>query len=150
MKTLIKWVGGLVLAVVAMGVFFTFRTPTHLYRFTGEFAGCPARPSCVSSVAADAHAIAPLDYQGAPDAALERLIQIVADQPGARIEHRDGRYLHAVFLTPRMRYHDDVELLVQPDGKIQVRSISRFGYGDHGVNRARVETLRAAFADTAG
>jgi uncharacterized protein (DUF1499 family) len=50
-----------------------------------------------------------------------------------------------VFQTPTMRFHDDVELLVQAGGVIQVRSISRFGYGDHGVNRARVERIREAF-----
>jgi uncharacterized protein (DUF1499 family) len=64
----------------------------------------------------------------------------------ARIEHATPEYVHAVFQTPTMRFHDDVELLVQAGGVIQVRSISRFGYGDHGVNRARVERIREALA----
>ena len=38
------------------------------------------------------------------------------------------------------------ELLVQAGGLIQVRSVSRFGYGDLGANRARVERIREAFA----
>lgn len=41
-----------------------------------------------------------------------------------------------------MRLRDDLELLIEPDGQIQVRSISRFGYRRHGVNRARAEALR--------
>ena len=57
----LKWILGLVLIFVAMALFFTLRTPTHLYAISGKFTDCPARPSCVSSIATDEpHAIAPL------------------------------------------------------------------------------------------
>jgi uncharacterized protein (DUF1499 family) len=48
-----------------------------------------------------------------------------------------------------MRFRDDVELLIEPGGVIQVRSISRFGYHDQGVNGQRVETLREKTAHLA-
>ncbi len=66
--------------------------------------------------------------------------------PSNAILRATPEYLHVLFLTPVMRFHDDVELLIQPGGVIQVRSMSRFGYGDHGVNRARVEAIRAEFS----
>ena len=44
-----------------------------------------------------------------------------------------------------MRYNDDFEFLLDAGaGVIQVRSASRVGYGDMGVNRERIETVRAA------
>ena len=53
-------------------------------------------------------------------------------------------YLYAEFATPLMGFVDDVEFYC--DGKvIQVRSASRLGYSDLGVNRKRIEEIRAAF-----
>ncbi len=136
-----------VIASVAIGLVATFRTPGHLYRVTGVFADCPARPSCVSSMAADAvHRIDPLRYLGDWQRAQERLVVAVESLPGARIEERRDGYLHVLFVSPTMRFRDDLELLIEADGQIQVRSISRFGYEDMGVNRARVEALRQRFA----
>lgn len=147
MKTFLKWAAGLVAAVLVMGVVATLRTPQHLYRFTGIFTDCPARPSCVSSAATDAvHRIEPLSYTGDPVAARQKLEAILSALPDAQIVESCADYLHAVFTTPRMKFRDDLELLIQPDGVIQVRSVSRFGYRDFGVNRARVEALRAAYA----
>jgi len=141
----LKLLGLFLLAVVILGVVATLRTPRHLHAFTGEFAGCPARPSCVSSRATDAHRIEPLRYRGSAEAARSQLRAVIESMPGARIEHEAPQYLHAVFVTPKMRFHDDLELLVRPDGIVEVRSLSRFGYRDYGVNRARVERLRELF-----
>jgi uncharacterized protein (DUF1499 family) len=139
-----------VLATIAFALYATFRTPGHLYRYSGVFADCPARPSCVSSVAEDdVHRIEPLRYDGDRLQAHGRLLAAVKAMPGSRIEEDRAEYLHVLFVTPTMRFRDDLELLIEPDGQIQVRSISRFGYRDRGVNRARVEALRVAFAGSA-
>jgi uncharacterized protein (DUF1499 family) len=56
----------------------------------------------------------------------------------------DAGYLHATFTTPLLKFTDDLELwLDAPGGVLQVRSASRLGRSDLGVNRARVERLRA-------
>jgi uncharacterized protein (DUF1499 family) len=137
----------LLVAVTALGFYKTFKVPGDLWITTRTFAACPSRPSCVSSVATDeVHRIEPLRYEGDSAAARAKLEQIVRAMPLARIDDATPEYLHVVFQTPKMRYHDDVELLVQEGGAIQARSISRFGYGDHGVNRARIERIREAFA----
>jgi uncharacterized protein (DUF1499 family) len=70
--------------------------------------------------------------------------------PGARIISDEDGYLHAEFRSRVFRFVDDVELLMDEAGhKIDVRSASRLGYSDLGVNRRRVEQLRARFADMA-
>ena len=136
----------LVGAIAAFGFYRTLTLPSDLWTVTHQFGGCPSRPSCVSSVAKDeTHKIAPLRYEGSAEQAKATLSAVITEMPGARIEHEDAHYIHAVFLTPLMRYHDDVELLVGPDSVIDLRSSSRFGYGDHGVNRKRVEEIRARF-----
>lgn len=150
---LLKGLGALALALVAFAFYRTFREPADLWPLTGRFPSCPSRPSCVSSAALDeVHRIAPLTYSGDGDAAAARarLESVVSALPDTRILRATPEYLHVLFLTPRLRFHDDVELLVQPGGLIQVRSISRFGYRDRGVNRARVEALRTAFSALSG
>lgn len=146
-KNILLILGVLVLLVVAYGLYKSWRSPGDLWAHTGTFAACPSRPSCVSSVSTDeVHAIAPLSYSGDPRLARERLEAVVRAMPDTRILEARPEYLHVLFVTPTMRFRDDVELLVQAGGVVQVRSISRFGYGDKGVNRARVEAIRAAFA----
>ena len=60
------------------------------------------------------------------------------------VEERQG-YLHAECTSRIFRFVDDLELLRSETGdRVDVRSASRVGYGDWGVNRARVESLREA------
>ena len=60
---------------------------------------------------------------------------------------RSADYLYATYTTPLMRFVDDVEFWLDPTAPvIHVRSASRIGHGDRGLNRARIEALRARFA----
>ena len=127
------------------GVYRSLTPPSDLYSTTGQFAGCPTRPSCVSSMAGDdLHKVAALGYSG-DFAANYVMLKEVVERIGGTIEHEREGYIHAVFVTPKMKFHDDLELLMLPNGRVGVRSISRFAYDDHGVNRSRVEQLRRAF-----
>ena len=75
-------------------------------------------------------------------AAFARLKDLLAGLPRTAIVTATDDYLHAVCRT-RFGFADDVECrLCRPDGVIHVRSASRLGYYDFGVNRARVEALR--------
>ena len=135
----------LLAAVLGLGVYKTLTEPGHLYKHSGEFGACPARPSCVSSVAdsGSEHHI-----PGLPALPLDQVANAI-QAAGGRIVQRDADYLHAVFVTERMRYHDDVEVRLGPSG-LDWRSVSRFGYRDFGVNRARLEALRADLLQPAG
>ena len=59
----------------------------------------------------------------------------------------DASYLYAELKSKRMGFVDDVEFFaVEKDGVIHVRSASRLGRRDFGVNRERVESIRERFA----
>lgn len=110
-----------------------------------SFAPCPDRPNCVSSrAAAGGSAIAPLRVRGDARAAWAAARRAVAALPRTRVVESDDRYLHAEVTSRLFRFVDDLELALAEDGtRIDVRSASRVGYSDLGVNRARVEALRA-------
>jgi uncharacterized protein (DUF1499 family) len=124
------------------------RRPRNLGVVDGRLAACPRKPNAVCSQAPATdrvHAIAPLAFTGDATAAMQRLKRLVETSPGATIVASRADYLHAEFSTPLLGFVDDVEFWC--DGAaIQVRSASRLGYSDLGVNRRRVEQLRAAFA----
>jgi uncharacterized protein (DUF1499 family) len=92
-------------------------------------------------------AIAPFPVRGEAATALARLRAIVAAMPGARVIEARDDYLYAQFTTRWLRFVDDAEFWVDPAaGVVQVRSASRLGRGDLGVNRTRIEALRSALA----
>lgn len=121
--------------------------PTNLGVASGQLAPCPASPNCVSDRATDdGHKIEPLTYSGDRAAALAKLASIVTTHPRARIVEQRDDYLYAEFTSALWRFVDDVEFLCDADGRtIHVRSASRVGYGDLGVNRRRIEDIRQRF-----
>ncbi len=89
--------------------------------------------------------IAPLALKGDGPATLARIKAIVEGMDGAKVVKSEPGYLYAQFTTQLMKYVDDVEFWFDPAANaIQVRSASRVGRGDMGVNRKRIEAVRAA------
>lgn len=119
---------------------------------TGTLAACPDTPNCVRSGARDPrHAIAPIPATPPLESALAELVAIAAAMPGSRVVASRPGYAHLEFETPLMGFVDDVEFAIDAAaGAIQVRSASRIGTSDFGVNRKRIEDLRTAFAAAAG
>jgi uncharacterized protein (DUF1499 family) len=113
----------------------------------GRLAACPDSPNCVSSQSADPrHAIDPLRYEGTAQKARERLVKAISEMKRARIVIAEERYIHAEFTSAFFRFVDDVEFLLDDGTRtIHVRSASRVGYSDFGVNRRRVEEIRTRF-----
>jgi len=122
--------------------------PTDLgIQDAGTLAPCPDKPNCVSSFASpdDAHFIAPIK---AGEKEWQRLPRILADMPRITITEQKERYLRAEAKTLIMRFVDDLEFLYYPEESlIHIRSASRIGYSDFGVNRKRIERLREKIAD---
>jgi uncharacterized protein (DUF1499 family) len=108
----------------------------------GRLAPCRRTPNCVSSQADPSdreHYIAPIAFRGDAMAAVRR---VVAAMSRATVIAERENYLYAEFRSKLLGYVDDVEFFY--DGAaIQVRSASRLGRRDFGVNRKRVEQLRA-------
>lgn len=125
---------------------FPGKRPTNLGVRNGRLSECPNKPNSVSSQATDKlHAIAPLSYSGDAATAMQKLKALVQALPRTQVIESRADYLNVECSTPLMGFVDDVEFYC--DGKvIHVRSASRLGYLDLGVNRKRVEAMRAAFA----
>jgi uncharacterized protein (DUF1499 family) len=117
----------------------------------GRLRPCPDRPNCVSSEEAKPSAqITPLTYQGPPDAAWQRLKEAIR-AAGGEIRQEQDQYLRATFTSRVFRFVDDVEFrMAAAENLIHVRSASRLGYSDLGVNRKRVEKLRELFKRNMG
>jgi uncharacterized protein (DUF1499 family) len=89
--------------------------------------------------------IAPLPVKGEGPATIAQIKAIVEGMDGAKAVKSEPGYLYAQFTSRLMKYVDDVEFWFDPAANaIQVRSASRVGRGDLGVNRKRIEAVRAA------
>jgi uncharacterized protein (DUF1499 family) len=123
------------------------RRPGDLGVRDGRLKPAPDSPNAVSSQATTAyHAIDPLTYSGSREDALEALADVVKALPRTTIVTRREDYLYAEFASALLGFVDDVEFYLPPDQKIvHVRSASRLGHSDLGVNRTRVEEIRRRF-----
>ena len=70
--------------------------------------------------------------------------EIIENTPRSVIVELDGDYLHAEVTSKWMKYVDDLEVSFVPESrKLVVRSESRVGEGDLGVNQKRVDLLKS-------
>ncbi|MEO7242231.1 MAG: DUF1499 domain-containing protein [Variovorax sp.] len=132
------------------------KVPTQLGVGQGRLMPPNATPNSVSSQAGlfPEHKqrryaqIEPLRFSGDADRAFTRVANALAALPDTQIIQRTPEYVYAQCTTQWLKFTDDVELyLDRQAGVIQVRSASRLGQKDFGVNRARVEALRSALKD---
>lgn len=87
--------------------------------------------------------IEPLAFTQDSALAMNRLRDVLAGWPGARIVENNPEYLAVQFETRWLRFVDDAEFLLDPAAKvIHVRSASRIGRRDFGTNRVRIEAIR--------
>ena len=110
-----------------------------------QFSPCPRLSlNCVCSRddAMGLHRVEPFIVSGDPLLAFARLKDLVAATARTVIITATEDYLHAACRT-RIGFIDDLECrLCLTDQVIHVRSESRIGIYDFGVNRRRVERLR--------
>jgi uncharacterized protein (DUF1499 family) len=128
---------------------FAGNRPNNLGVNNGKLAPCPNSPNCVSSQSSDVgHSIAPLTYNSTPEEAIANLKSVIQSLPRTKIITESNDYLYAEFKSALMGFVDDVEFYLDRKANvIQVRSASRLGQSDLGVNRKRIETIRAKLAE---
>ncbi len=124
------------------------RRPDNLSTAGSMLRPCPSSPNCVCSDDAEPnHWIAPFALLIPPDEAWVVAVEVVEQLPRTTILSRTDQYLHAECRSPTWGFVDDLELSLRSGTfEIAVRSSSRIGYGDMGVNRERVETIRTELA----
>jgi len=112
----------------------------------GKLGPCPDSPNCVCSEYENrvSH-VGPLSFTGDFHSAWKNARGAVLDI-GGNIEKETDVYLRATFTSRLFRFVDDLELRMdKASHNIHVRTASRFGYSDLGVNRKRVQNLRKSF-----
>ena len=123
---------------------FAGKRPQNLGYANGRLAPCKTSPNCVSSQTDsqdEQHYIAPIALKGNAIAAVRKAVESI---PRTTVVQVEPDYLYAEFRSKLMGFVDDVEFLHDPaKGVVHVRSASRLGRRDFGVNRERVEQLRS-------
>jgi len=147
MKTTLIVIGVLVLlafAALAASSYFSRGNPPALGLNNGALKACGERPNCVSSQASDeAHRVAALAYSGARGDTQTRLSALLDADPSVQFVERREDYWHVTYRSSLFRFIDDVEFFFDDtSAQVHVRSASRVGYSDRGVNRKRIESIR--------
>lgn len=109
----------------------------------GKLRPCPNSPNCVCSEQPQDqdHFIEPLEVKSWSHLSSE------IQQLGGKVQTQSADYLHVTFSSTVFRYVDDVEFRLDARlGVVQMRSASRVGHSDFGVNRKRLEQIRQALA----
>jgi len=156
---LLKWiaivvlVAALLLLIAGQLGWLRGRAPENLGVRDGRLKPPSRTPNSVSSQTAlhdgqryqlDYARIDPIRYSGDGAATLDRIKRIVAAMPGAQVIESRPDYLYVQFMTRWLKFVDDTEFWVSPaENVVHVRSASRVGKKDFGVNRARIEAIRA-------
>lgn len=129
---------------------FAGKRPSNLGVADGRLAAPRRSPNCVSSQAdpADAeHYIAPIKFGGNPVEAMAALRKVVDGAERTLVVRHEANYLYAEYKSKLFGFVDDVEFFAsEKEGVIHVRSASRLGRRDFGVNRERIESIREQFA----
>lgn len=131
------------------------RQPRDLGVINGRLKPPSSTPNSVSSQAylyashpqrhyAD---IEPLPLKnGDVTASFRALATVLQAMPGMALVEQRPDYLYVRSQTRWLKFVDDVEFWANPErGVIEARSASRLGREDFGVNRQRMETIRAAY-----
>ena len=119
---------------------FSGKRPTNLGVKNGKLSACPGTPNCVSSQSNKSQE----KVQPLPIVSMAKLRQVVESMERTKIIKQTDNYLYAEFKSQLMGFIDDVEFYLDGNAKvIHVRSASRLGQSDLGVNRKRVEEIRA-------
>lgn len=140
----------MIAALPGFKAIFSGSRPDNIGVKEGRLSPCPSSPNCVVSQGDEdaEHAIAPLTYDSDMSSAVTKLREVVEAQAGSEVVEQTESYLYAQFTSKLMGFVDDVEFYFSPTepGTIHVRSASRLGQSDLGVNRKRVEAIREAFS----
>lgn len=112
----------------------------------GKLLPCPASPNCVcSEFSTDTeHFIQPLNLPRANSAETLSMLKSATEQMGGTILVEKEDYIAATFTSALFGFVDDLEIRIDAEGKVaHLRSASRTGYSDLGVNAKRVTQLRS-------
>lgn len=131
------------------------KAPDDLGIKDGKLKRISRTPNCVSSQAdlwpedrqKDYSVIAPFKATGDGSAEMAKIADALKAMPRTTLVKQEPGYIYAQSTTAMLKFTDDLEFALDASKRIiDVRSSSRLGQKDFGVNRARVEAIRAAIS----
>ncbi len=118
-------------------------TQSNSFAKENNLKACPSSPNCVSSQATGSHAIAPFLLIQPSEESWQKVISALTEMPRTEIIYSDEKSLHAEVTSQLFRFVDEIDFIFnKAEKRVDIRSASRVGYSDFGVNRQRLETLR--------
>jgi len=111
-----------------------------------KFVPCDPKPNCQNSFE-DKNGpryFYPIEYVGPKENAKEKIVRIISELAGKVVED-NGDYLRAEFTSAIFKFVDDVEVYLGKPGLIHLKSKSRTGYWDFGVNKRRLGDITFRF-----
>ncbi len=147
----------LIFVIVLLGIGITYFFVLGIMSKSGHSPGlsnnqlrpCSEKPNCVRSEAgtAETHFISPLLVPQVMDEKVMDKVALLITEMGGEIIIRSDHYLSAIFVSSIFRFMDDFEVrLDSSEGVIHIRSASRVGHSDFGVNKKRVEQFKTRFS----
>lgn len=125
-----------------------FRDAAKLRQNAGRDMGYP--PAFAAQQQASCADLHPAQLRLPPDAALARALEVAGQMPGwsVRASDRAAGTIEAIATSRLFGFQDDIVIRVTPEGdgtsRVDMRSKSRDGKGDLGVNANRIRTYIAA------
>lgn len=117
----------------------------------GKLQKCPSSPNCVCSEYRQdkKHYTEPISFNDTynPDMVIGKAKTVILEM-GGEIKSMEEMYMAAIFKSSVFRFIDDFEVRIDMGKRLlHIRSASRTGYSDLGVNRRRVKRFKKKFAD---
>jgi len=121
--------------------------PKILGMVDNKFGPCPDKPNCVSTQAEKGQKqfLIPIKYSFKKDRAMQKMEEMVLKLPRMKLIKKDGDYFHFTSTSRLMGFVDDLEIYFGDPGLIHLKSSSRSGYYDFGVNKSRLTDLSFKF-----
>ncbi|MCK5666002.1 MAG: DUF1499 domain-containing protein [Thiotrichaceae bacterium] len=146
MKIIISIIVIMIAALLLIPRFMTANHPARDSKTSGLIRGhllnCPEKPNCINTEYPEQtnHYLPPLDFPESRSSQIMLLAKTTLLEMNAYIIKAENNYLAATFTSSLFKFVDDFELRLDNDGnKLHIRSASRLGYSDFGVNKRRVE-----------
>ncbi len=145
----VRWGGAGCLGMVFLLAFLAWTAvrPRQLGVREGKLASCPDSPNCVNTQSDNPrHAMRALPWAGDLASAQKDLLHVLTARPEMKIVTQQPGYIHVEVTSRWFRFVDDVEFYFDADShELHMRSASRVGWSDLGVNRKRLQSLGQAF-----
>jgi len=121
--------------------------------FDGRLHPCSDKPNCVCSeyITDREHYHSPLPFLLRQHPHQITVLKEIISTMGGIVQHQQSMYISATFSSPIFGFVDDLEIRIDvKNSVIHIRSASRVGHSDLGMNQKRVELLKKLYQEQMG